>query len=167
MAQVSTDFFGPFVRYHRAFLMYQMLHSKPRKTFDSFDVYYGPTHTGKTHIAFARFPEAYVYPVGPGEWYPNYAGQSCIIYDDFNPKCIPIESLLRICDKRQCTLPTKGGHVNCVATHVVITHNLHPREWYRDAELASVDALLRRATVHHLTDKYVYPVPSPPVLLDD
>lgn len=162
MQQVSSDFFGPFVRFHKAFYAYQMLHSVPRRTFESFDVYYGPTSTGKSHTAMERFPNAYIYPVGPGEWYPNYAGQSCIIFDDFNPKCIPITSLLRICDKYALTLPTKGGHVNCVAQHVVITHNLHPREWYRDAELASVDALMRRATLHHFTEVYVPPVTGDP-----
>lgn len=94
------------------------------------------------------------YSEGTPSWWDGYAGQRCILIDDFEGAA-PIEELLHLLGGYgHCrNYPTKGGFVGLEGMEVVIfTSNSKPEEWYKYRRLAPSknDALLRRIT-HKIT----------------
>ncbi len=150
-ASIADEHFGAYVRYHRGICRVMELRASRRSTFDMCWIYWGVTGTGKTHRAFHDFPGAYWTPGGSKMWFDGYAGESAIVIDEYSPSIMPYSQLLRLCDKYPFNLPVKGGFIQCRATIVVLTANVHPREWYPTESLAP---LLRRATIVQFTDAY-------------
>lgn len=162
--EVSEHFFHQWMKYPKSIDRYIAMRAVARNSFERLDIFYGITGTGKSHTAHADNPGAYCFVGGTGEWYDGYTGQSTIILDEFDPRVIPYRRLLRLADRYPLSLPVKGGFVECVATRVVITHNLHPREWYRGEDISP---LLRRATIRYFDTPYVPTAPPPaPIFLD-
>ncbi len=64
-------------------------------------------------------------------WFPNYAGQTCILLDDFRCGWCSLTYLLQLLDGYPMQVQTKGGFVQRMWTKVIITCNQNPREqWY-------------------------------------
>ncbi len=82
-------------------------------------------------------------------WFDGYLGEPTLLIDDFEPKEVGIRLMLRMLDKWPMRLEVKGGVVQPNWTKVIITNNLHPREWYPNANAAVVRAFLARLTVFH------------------
>lgn len=86
------------------------------------------------------------HPGGHMVWWDGYEGQSLLILDDFTG-WIPLTQLLNILDGYPMTLNVKNGRTMANWTTVVITSNLHPRDWYSKDVMAHHDhgrALKRR-----------------------
>lgn len=119
-----------------------------RRKVDTF-VYWGKTGTGKTTTALKE-QDAYWLPpptaTNQPTWFDNYVDQKTLIIDEFVPQCLPLRLLLNITDGSPIQLPKKGGFVQPCWTKVVITTNFHPRVWYPDSPVASLNALSRRLT---------------------
>lgn len=113
-------------------------------------VFWGDTHTGKSHKAWTDFPDAYP-KIPTSKWWDGYRGQSACIMDEFRGQ-ISIEHLLRWTDRYPCSVEIKGGSVPLCVRQFVITSNLSPRQWYPDADETTIQALLRRLTVTHFTN---------------
>lgn len=110
----------------------------------SCDLYVGAAGTGKSRLADCLFPTAYRKPTGT--WWDGYASERVCILDDYDGDFMPIGNLLQVLDRYPLRSQVKGGFVKIVATHFVITSNLHPRDWYRDLPPARLLALYRRFT---------------------
>lgn len=106
------------------------------------DLYYGLTGTGKSRLAYSEYPDAYRKASGP--WWDGYAGESTVILDDFDSDFMPIGDLLRTLDRYPIRTPVKGGFVQLVANHFIITSNHLPSEWYPTAVQKRLDAVTRR-----------------------
>lgn len=112
-------------------------------------VFYGPTGTGKTHLAFELAPDAYRVMYGNcGTWFDGYDGQETIILDEFDGTQMCISKLLQICDKYKYRIEFKGGSTWAAWTTVFITANHDHRCWYDSLKVgqARVEALGRRVT---------------------
>jgi len=79
-----------------------------------------------------------------------------VIIDEFDGQ-IGITHLLRWLDKYPCSVEVKGGTLPLKATHFWITSNKPPELWFPEAAVAQVEALMRRITVEHITNKYITP----------
>ena len=154
LLKVSENHFPLFLRYYGNIVRYMDLHTTPRSSFDGAHIYWGVTGSGKSYKAFADNPTAYIIPGGSHVWYDGYAGESTIIFDEFEPKSTTFESILRVCDKYPLRLPVKGGFVHCLATSVYFTSNYDPREWYPDRDFSP---MARRSTITHFSVPFTVP----------
>lgn len=84
------------------------------------------------------------------EWWCGYRGEKHIVVDEFRG-VVDVSHVLRWWDRYPVRVETKGGSRPLLATHYWITSNLDPRAWYPDLDEDTVDALLRRLNIIHLT----------------
>lgn len=112
----------------------------------SVTVFWGPTGTGKTRRAW-ELGGLDAYPKIPNtKFWDGYQGQKVVIIDEFRGD-VSMSNLLRWFDRYPVLVEIKGGSTILCAEVIYITSNLSPREWYRDLDEATVDALLRRLDV--------------------
>lgn len=139
---LAAKHFGPFIRYHRGvFLAYDLLSplSRPRESPPRIEIHVGPTGCGKTRNAFAAYPDAWVSPPGPLQWFDGYNGQKSVILDEFHGGLMTYSSLLRLLDRYPLRLPIKGSFTNWRPDNICITTNSHPRHWYSKEVLVAHD----------------------------
>lgn len=136
------------VKYVRGMqLLYSCLKSTPRcpKNDTTVRWWCGPTGTGKSRLAFERYPDYYVKP--NGKWWDFYDGQIGVIMDDWRPSSLPVETYLRIWDRYPLLVEVKGQYVHLQATNFVITTPFlpdDPRLWTSEEE--DVQQVVRRCT---------------------
>lgn len=109
-------------------------------------VYYGKSRTGKTRQAFTqagKLGDTFKVTFAKDFWLDGYDGQKSLIIDEFDGQ-IPIQNLLTLLDNYKLQCPVKGGFVYRQWTHIFITSNLHPEEWYPEAHAEHLDALKNR-----------------------
>lgn len=108
---------------------------------DHFYWIYGPTGTGKSHlarqIAQAFDPDHQPYLKGLNKWWSGYENQKVVIIEEWNPDASKfLGSLLKQwCDKWPFTAETKGGHfVNGIRPErIIITSNWNIDECFLDS----------------------------------
>lgn len=131
-AEIANEFFGQWVRYHKAFNRYRGI-KLPNRSFPTFtQVYWGPPGTGKTRAAFDEAgPDAYWLPKPNGSrvFWDGYEGQEHVVIDEFFG-WMPRDLMCRICDRYPFRVETKGGSVPFVAKKIWITSNSPPCEWW-------------------------------------
>jgi len=120
--------------------------------------FYGPTGTGKSHVAHELAPGAFnVSPPGADKgtwWFCGYDGHEDVIVDDFRPEWCSFAYLLKILDKYPLTVPNKGGGTHWLAKRIFITCPVHPKDAYHYGE--DKEQLLRRITeIREFTTRYV------------
>lgn len=78
--------------------------------------------------------------------------EKTVIIDDFGPKGIDMNHLLRWFDRYKCNVEVKGGMVPLHADTFIVTSNFSPSECFRlenGEEHPQIAALLRRISVEH------------------
>lgn len=99
-------------------------------------VIWGPSNIGKTRYVFDRHAlrDVYRLVIGDGTsksvWWNNYEGQPVILIDDFDGE-ITYRYLLQITDRYPISMQSKFGYVWRRCTHMYITSNSPPDQWYR------------------------------------
>jgi len=142
--QLVEEFPTLFIQYATRIAAVRLVMQLPRNpsTTPSVKVFWGKTGTGKTRKALWKMPDAYIKP--NGKWWPLYEGQKNVIMDDFRAHPdFSFDELLRVLDRYPHIVETKGGHVQLQAVNFIITSNLEPDLWYKEADPAP---LLRRIT---------------------
>lgn len=159
LQSISDEHFGDFIRYSTGFAKYKFLHAPKRTWKTKVVVYWGPTGCGKTHKAWAEYPDLYEMPIQHGDklWFEGYNGEPTVLWDEFYGQCRwPL--LLKMCDKRALKVPVLYGYVQFIPTTLIFTSNVHPRDWY-DFEAnfwMKYEALERRIDeIEELTTYYV------------
>nr|UBJ26259.1 replication-associated protein [Giant panda feces-associated circular DNA virus] len=114
---------------------------------------YGPPGVGKSRYAHDALPRAYVKEPRT-KWWNGYLLEREVIIDDFGPRGIDINHLLRWFDRYKCFVEIKGGMVPLYATHFIVTSNFHPSEVFYDHVALRDDpqlpALTRRIVINHM-----------------
>lgn len=113
------------------------------------DIYVGPPGTGKTyrainHVEADQVGDVYVKSVGATGFWEGYTGQSRVVIDDMQgaSQGWVMPSLLQILQSYQTIVEVKGSSQVLAATHITITSNSKPWDWFPgDAQYA---ALCRR-----------------------
>lgn len=97
------------------------------------ELHYGDTGLGKTRSAYDRYPELYAIPITNGQmWFDGYDGQEVVLMDDFAGAASKMElvKFLRLIDIYPVLVPVKGSHVYFEPMTIIVTTNLHPRNWW-------------------------------------
>lgn len=147
-AMIAQEFFGQWVRYHRAFDLYRLTIAPQRDHIMDVHVYWGPTKTGKSHRAHHDNPGAYWLTESNGNtWFDGYNGQDVVVLDDFYG-WLRWGFLLKLLDRYPMSVPVKSSTLSFVAKKIVFSSNKHPCDWYDYASgKYSYEALMRRITV--------------------
>lgn len=108
--------------------------------------YWGPTHSGKSHIAFEGYDSSthYLWKDDKG-WQDGYIGQEIVIINDFRGS-IAYNELLTLIDKWPTFIPRRGREpAPFLAKKVIITSSLPPHRVYKNRDIEdSLEQLLRR-----------------------
>ncbi len=113
----------------------------------------GPTGLGKTRYVYDRYKddeELYIQPLSNGTtWWDSYDGHKYVLMDDFAGAAshMTLTCLLKLLDRYPSLVPTKGSHTWFFPTHIYVTTNILPRDWYKwEKRGEQYKALARRFT---------------------
>ena len=110
------------------------------------EVFWGRTGSGKSRRAWQEGGLA-SYPKDPRtKFWDGYSGQQNVIMDEFRGG-IDISHILRWTDRYPVIVEVKGSSTVLLATHIWITSNIHPNDWYPDLDQETKLALLRRLEI--------------------
>jgi len=138
-----------FIRYYGNLKRISVENARPVGLLRACTVYWGPTGTGKSRTAWEQ-AGVDAYPKDPcSKFWDGYRGQDHVVIDEFRG-VIQIAHLLRWLDRYPVLVEVKGSSTVFKASHIWITSNLHPREWYKDVDELTVEALLRRLEIIEL-----------------
>lgn len=116
-------------------------------------LFYGVPGCGKTLYAYTIDADLYALPVNTANrslWFDGYDGEKTVLIDDFAGG-IGLTELLRLIDRYQIRLPIKGSQVWFRPEVIIITTNVHPKNWYNySTRKNSWKALTRR--IHEVYD---------------
>lgn len=116
--------------------------------------YFGPTASGKSHIAFEGFdPKThYLYKLNE-QWQDGYTGQEIVIINDLRDE-IKYNHMLQLVDKWPFTVPRRGREpAPFLAKKVIVTCPMTPTDCYPRQDNDSIDQLLRRFKVVELSQR--------------
>lgn len=121
---------------------------KPVAIVREVNVFWGDTGTGKSRTAWEQ-AGLNAYPKDPNtKFWDGYNGQDHVVIDEFRGR-IDISHMLRWLDRYPVTVEIKGSATVLKASKIWITSNLNPRDWYKDLDSKTVEALLRRLKIVH------------------
>lgn len=123
---------------------------EPRDWQPSVTWIYGPTGSGKSRLAreiVEEYTNGDVYTKSDAnKWWQGYDAHETVIIDDFRDSWWPITEMLRILDRYECRVESKGGYRQLRARHIIVTSIDPPDLCYRGARGEPVDQLIRRIT---------------------
>jgi len=109
--------------------------------------YYGPTGSGKTRLAKTDNPSHYV--KNCDEWWQGYAGEECVIIDDFDKYHVKMGyNLKRWADHGPFVAYVKGSSVTIRPKKLVVTSNYKPSEIWDDPN--TLEPIMRRFKLVHV-----------------
>lgn len=146
LRRVCEDHPETFVRYHRGLAALRLHLAAKRNTVPTVNVLYGLTGTGKSRTAREMTTDPYVWGPELGHWWDGYDMHTDVIMEEFRGQ-LPFGLLLRLLDRYDCQVQVKGGSMQFMATNIVITSPIHPRDWYTQlSDQDKYDQLARRIT---------------------
>lgn len=151
LREVADEHSEAWVRYNRGFTsLYNILDEQPEEREMDVVLLFGDAGTGKSSKArmYAKlYGKSYTLgiPSGGSLWFNGYNGESSLIIDEFKGWIQPTY-LNQILDRYPLKLPIKGDFVNAKFTHVFITSNYPPEDWWNEKVIWNKQSLLRRIT---------------------
>ncbi|AGA18423.1 hypothetical protein [uncultured marine virus] len=152
LKRIAEEHPSQFVRYHRGFaaLRTQLSVKRDWKTYVLWA--HGPTGVGKsgfahayaTHLHEARGWTTYVKNPDTGKWWDGYETQEIIIIDDWRPSMCTFASMLRMLDRYEHRVETKGGMAQFAPKIIIITTPKDAAASWSNITEERMDQLLRR-----------------------
>jgi hypothetical protein len=117
-------------------------------------ILFGDTGTGKSAWARQKFPDAYYapWPTGGRWWWPEYEHQETVVLDEFRHQ-IKYDVMLKLFDRYPMWVESKGSNHKMNSKRIVITTNLHPKDWYGGVK--DKDPLKRRIKEYAKVTEFV------------
>ncbi len=146
--------------------LYQMIRSmvRPTRTTElTVRLNFGGTGLGKSRYAYDNHPQLYALPLSNQLWFDGYDMHKTALLDDFAGAAsrLTLNDTLRLLDRYPIQVQVKGRFTWWMPDLIVITTNVHPRNWYKWASREEqYTALIRR-----LTEVWWYREDEIPVLL--
>lgn len=126
-------------RYYKFYDHYKRTIVPERSEDERFKVmlFYGSTGTGKTRKVYKEWGKSNNFrrlPCNNGTmWFDGYDMHKYVLLDDFAGAAshISLVMLLQILDRYPIEVPVKGSFTWWLPIKIVVTTNLHPRNWYK------------------------------------
>jgi len=136
---------GHFIRYTRGIERLSALYESPRREKTLVYWYYGATGTGKSRLAFACYPDAYV-KMGTNKWWDGYEHNDAVVIDDYRVGLCPFNELLRMFDRNPLRVEAKGCTKHFNSGVIVVTAPKAPLDMWAGREAEDLNQLMRRIT---------------------
>lgn len=125
--------------------------SRPKRTNEILvRLNFGATGTGKTRYAFETYPNIFEIPISNGTlWFDGYDMHPEVLFDDFCGAAskVALDNILKLLDRYPRQVPVKGEYVWYMPDVIIVTSNIHPRDWYDYSDRREqYQALARRFT---------------------
>ncbi len=124
--------FPQWCQYRKALTEYVSMKAKPRSGMTKVIYVWGPTGTGKSHLAHTKGAQFVTYTKSGFIIGYDPAKGSVVCFDDFTGQELPRKVFLNLFDKYPLRVNIKGGDVEWNPTVVYITSNVDPQTLYRD-----------------------------------
>lgn len=166
---------GTYIRYFRGIERVQDLFRRKQQKLEeriqpTVIVYIGRSGTGKSHHCY-HDPDyqasGYKFPVQQSGkvYFDGYDGESTIWFDEFGGSVLPFGVFLRLCDKWETRVETKGASV-CITNlrKILISTTTYPKDWWKDSRKYQEDPrqLWRRLThvfyIPYIMFEYAEPI---------
>lgn len=105
-------------------------HEEPRDWETEVIWLHGPSGAGKSRLAREICPNAYTKSEG-SKWWNGYDGHEEVIIDDFRDSWWCLTETLRLLDRYECRVETKGGMRQFKPLKIVVTSIFAPTDCYR------------------------------------
>ncbi|QMW69021.1 replication-associated protein [Crucivirus-527] len=155
--ELADEHPASFVRYPRAIDRIRSTKRPKREDPLSIFLYIGKPGTGKTRRAYELYPDIYAPPIGKDLWFNGYQQEPEVLLDDFSGQLRLVDTL-RLLDLYAIQAPTKGGFCWWCPTIIIITTNVHPRDWYDYSKRNDSEIALKR----RFTGVLNFDLPNPP-----
>ena len=135
IARTSEDLRTTVLRNHRALGMYETHVTGQRSHPTALEIHEGDPGTFKSFTA-SQWPDAYYLENGnSGAWFDGYEPNrhDTVVADEFGGHFMPYTTLKRLADRYPMSVETKGGRVVFTAKRLIITSNIEPEQWYKNA----------------------------------
>lgn len=132
-----------FLKYSRSIQAARLLYSPKRDWITEVIVLVGPSGVGKSLYCKTTAPLAYWKQ--PSNWWDGYDGEADVVLDDFYG-WLPFHELLRVLDRYEHQVQSKGGNTQLLAKRIFITSNRTPDKWYDPTKGFYLASLYRRLT---------------------
>lgn len=137
-----------FVPHYRTLRAIASDYAQPVAIVKQVHVFWGRTGTGKSRRAWDEAGmDAYCKDPRSKFWC-GYRNQKNVVIDEFRG-AIDISHMLRWLDRYPVHVELKGSSTPLVSENYWITSNIHPRDWYKDLDEETINALLRRLNITH------------------
>lgn len=136
------------VQHYRTLRTIASDYAAPDPMVRSIDVFWGSTGLGKSRDAWQNAGMDAFSKDPRSKFWDGYRGQKHVVIDEFRG-AIDISHVLRWCDRYPVNVEIKGSSTPLKATHIWFTSNLHPRDWYKELDEETTNALLRRLNITH------------------
>lgn len=135
-----------FIQHYRTLRTISSDYSRPIGVQRTVRVLWGPTGVGKSRRAWEEAGMD-AYPKCPlSKFWDGYRSHAHVVIDEFRGG-INISHILRWFDRYPVIVDIKGSSTVLSATHIWITSNLHPNDWYPELDVATREALIRRLEI--------------------
>jgi len=145
--------FATMARVEKFAINYRRISRPPRDWPMTVFVLVGAPKTGKTRTAWklaSMLGTVFNVPFAKasGLYWDDYDGETSVIIDEFDGSRMSPKFFNLLTDRYPVSVQVHGGAGHqFVSRYVFITSNIPPRQWWPNAQIASVGALFRRITV--------------------
>lgn len=130
------------VKFAETYLKY---HEKSRRHKTVIKWFWGPTASGKTRSAYEELDNGDLYTTMSNmKWFDGYDAHENVIIDDFRDTQLKFADWLRLTDRYEYRVETKGGTRQFLARNIIFTCPFHPAEMYLDETRENRDQFIRR-----------------------
>ena len=135
---------GSFIRYSTGIARLFSFSPPERQQPPAVWVFWGKTGSGKTRRVheFVAREQLWIHP--GDRWFDGYDRHPAVLFDDFCGSWFKLTYLLKLIDRYPFQVPIKGAYTWWVPKTIYFTSNIHPKDWYQNANDEHVNALMRR-----------------------
>lgn len=151
LRRVAEEHSVEFVKFARGLQQLRLFTMPQRGRSPTIHLFFGKTGVGKSYAARQRF-DGSIYAKPPDtKWFDGYDGEDILLLDDFAGAAskMSLSYLLQLLDVYDIKLEVKGGYTALLSSIIVLTTNIHPRQWFDYTNRQEHYAALARR-VHHV-----------------
>jgi len=149
--QIMVKYPSEFNHYYKFIKDACLKFSSKRVEYPKVIIRYGTSGTGKSESWYKEqlknADDVYVLSFSdvPGKlWFDGYYQQPICVFEEFKPSKMDITTLLTFMDRGMKTVEFKGSSIQFNSPTIIITTNINPLEWYKNANDDHRLALLRK-----------------------
>lgn len=162
IAKHDTDLRPSVLRNYRALSTYETHVTGQRAVPTQLEIHEGDPGTFKSFTANLWDDPYFLEHGNSGAWFDGYEPNrhDTVVADEFGGHFMPYTTLKRLADRYPMSVETKGGRVAFRAKRLVITTNIDPEQWYKNAPFPELKRRITRWFKYTICEVSIGAVPA-------